>query len=317
MRMTVRVAALTIALLVPLLALVGLPAGPASAACPPDLVIPGTGICPSADVMIHLPEPTPTHGTSAVSANPAAPRCQGAPGGECQHGNAWWSSMGQCYASPLDPPPAVGTQAWESVMGDAPEGTVMVCADSGELFGAPPGAEGAGGIPDARTVALSAVERVPFVTADVHTAPALGQPSYVHLENWLWVPENQWRTVEASVTVGGTTVTVTAEPSKVEWSMGDGNTKVCRNAGRAWVKGMTDAAKTSCGYAYDTISVKNKAGGYDATGRFGVTARFFYEVRWSCIGVCSAPGGALGEYFGPLSPVTELEVRQRQTVVTQ
>jgi hypothetical protein len=99
--------------------------------------------------------------------------------------------------------------------------------------------------------------------------------------------------------------------------MGDGHTKVCRNAGRAWVRGMTDAAKTSCGYAYDTISTRTKSGRYDPNGRFGITAQFFYEVRWSCTGVCSASGGALGEYPGPLSPVTEIEVRQRQTVVTQ
>jgi hypothetical protein len=224
--------------------------------------------------------------------------------------------MGNCYAYPLDPPPAVGSPTWVAVLGGATEGTIMVCADTGEPFGVPAGAEDAGGIPDARTIALNASKQVPFVTAEVHTAPAVGHPTYVHLENWLWVPGGQWRVVEASVTVGGTTVTVTAEPSKIEWVMGDGNTKVCRNAGRAWVKGMTDAAKTSCGYAYDTISVKDAAGRYDAGGRFGVTAQFFYEVRWSCTGACSAPGGPLGDYSGPLSPVAELEVRQRQTVVT-
>jgi hypothetical protein len=316
MRMTLGVAALALVLVVPTLALVVLSAGSASATCPPDPVD-EFGVCASAGVVIHPPGPEPTESTNGTNSNPSAPTCPGAPGGACQHGNAWWSSMGQCYAYPLDPPPPVGSPTWVAVMGEATEGTVMACADSGELFGAPLGEEAAGGIPDARTIALNAVERVPFVTPEVHTAPAEEQPTYVHLENWLWVPEGQWRTVEASVKVGGTTVTVTAEPSKIEWDMGDGHTKVCRNAGRAWAKGMTDAAKTSCGYAYDTISVKDAAGRYNPAGRFGVTARFFYEVRWSCTGACSAPGGPLGEYSGPLSPVAELEVRQRQTVVTQ
>lgn len=317
MRLSLRAAALPLAFVLPLLAVLLLRPGPASASCPPDLVVPGTGICPSAGVVIELPAPPPAEDNPVGHTNPSTPTCPGAPSGECQNGNAWWSSIGNCYAYPMDPPPPVGTDAWTAVMGNATSGTVMVCADSGEPFGVPAGAGGPAAIPDARTIALNATKRVPFVTAEVHTAPAVGQSTYVHLENWLWVPEGQWHTVQASVTVGGTTVTVTAEPSKIEWVMGDGHTKVCRNAGRAWVRGMTDAAQTSCGYAYNTISVKDRAGAYDPDGRFGVTAQFFYEVRWSCTGACSAPGGDLGEYFGPLSPVAELEVRQRQTVVTQ
>lgn len=296
-----------ILLLVPVAAFVAVVIAPFAWACSPAEE--EVGLCSEVDVEIAVtPAADPTS-----SPEPEAPRCPGAPGGECQQGNAWWSSASQCYAYPLDPQPAVGSAPWQTIAGDATEGTLMACAD-GEIFYVPAGLSP---IPDARTIALNAVERVLFVTADVYTAPSSGQHTYVHLENWLWVPENQWRTVEAHAAVAGTAVTVTAEPSKIEWAMGDGNTKVCRNAGRAWVKGMTDAAKTSCGYAYDTISVKNKAGQYDPDGRFGVTAQFFYEVRWSCTGVCSAQGGALGEYPGPLSPVTELEVRQRQTVVTQ
>jgi hypothetical protein len=290
---------------------VTIPQGTAWADCPPDPVNPLTGLCATVTVTIPA-DPPPAD--PADPNPPAAPTCPGAPGGECQQGNAWWSSVGMCYAYPLDPQPPVGSAIWESVAAAATNGTLMACNGSGDIFYVPGGQNP---IPDARTIALNAVKRVPFVTADVHTAPAPPDYTYVHLENWLWVPEGQWRTVEARAAVGGTAVTVTAEPSKIEWAMGDGYTKVCRNAGRAWVKGMTDAAKTSCGYAYDTISVRTKSGKYDPDGRFGVTAQFFYEVRWSCTGVCSASGGALGEYPGPLSPVTEVQVRQRQTVVTQ
>lgn len=186
----------------------------------------------------------------------------------------------------------------------------MACL-GGELFYVP---QGQNAVPDARTIALNAVHQVPFVRAEVQTAPA-GRPTYVHLENWLWVPAGQWRTVQARASVGVTTVTVTAEPSHIVWDMGDGNTKVCRSAGRAWVTGMRDSATTACGYAYDSISVRNKAGGYDPDGRFEVAARFYYDVRWTCTGICSAPGGSLGEYSGPLSAPTPVEVRQRQTVV--
>lgn len=281
--------------------------GAASASCPPDPVDEETGLCASVDIKVPVPN-SPGHG----SPNPQSPVCPGAPGGECQQGTAWWSSVGQCYAYPLDPQPVPGSAGWQAIAGQATGGTVMACVGGGDAFYVP---EGEAAVPDARTIALNAVKQVPFVTAKVHVAPDSRRHTYVYVENWLWVPVSQWRTVEARASVGGTTVTVTADPSGVEWTMGDGNTKVCRSAGRPWTDGMTDQAKTSCGYAYDTVSVKNDAGAHDPRGRFRLTARFHYDVRWSCTGACSAPGGALGEYTGPVSPVTEMEVRQRQTVV--
>ncbi len=201
----------------------------------------------------------------------------------------------------------VGSPAWQAIAGDATDGTLMACID-GEIFYVP---QGESPIPDARTIALNAVKQVPFVTPDLQIAPPPTYHSYITYENWLWIPSGQWRTVEARVSVGGTTVTVTAEPARAQWNMGDAKpAKNCYDAGRAWVKGMDEASKTTCSYAYEDTSVD------DEPGYFTITGQLLYDIRWSCTGACSAPGGPLGEYSGPSSSRGCLTVYQRQTVST-
>lgn len=308
MRVAMRatVSALGALLLVVAAALVAvvLQASPAAAECPPDPVDEVTGLCASVDVTIPVDPPDPTTGPVG-DPGPGAPSCPGAPGGQCQQGNAWWSTAGQCYAYPLDPQPTPGSPQWQAIAGNATEGTLMGCANGGEVFFVPQGEEG--GIPDARTIALNAVDQVPFVTPDLNTAPASDFYTYITLENWLWVPSEQWRPVQAQVTVGGTTVTVTGEPVRSEWDMGDGSSKSCYDSGRPWVKGMSDAAQTACSYAYTDLE---SLGGDRRT----IAGQLVYDVRWSCTGACSAPGGPLGEYSSP-SSTSCLTVYQRQTVV--
>ncbi|MDP3889750.1 hypothetical protein [Nocardioides sp.] len=148
------------------------------------------------------------------------------------------------------------------------------------------------------------------MTPNLQIAPPPTYHSYIRYENWLWIPGDQWRTVQASVSVGGTTVTVTAEPSRTQWDMGDGKpVKNCYGAGREWVKGMSEDAVTACGYAYEDASAS------DEPGYFTITGQLFYDVRWSCAGACSAPGGPLGEYPGPTS-TSCLTVYERQAVNT-
>ena len=75
-------------------------------------------------------------------------------------------------------------------------------------------------------------------------------------------------------------------------------------------KGMTDAAKTSCSYAYE--SIENPTG-----DTHNVSAQLVYGVTWDCDGACLTPSGDLGEIDAPAGDGTTIEVRQRQTVVTQ
>ena len=198
-------------------------------------------------------------------------------------------------------------------MGDATEGSIWACTD-GSLFGRP----GAPPVVDAVSVALHLVERAPFEVAEVYTAPKAAFHTYVNVRNWVWIPARQWREVSISLSANGATVTLAAMPSKLEVDMGDGaRPLVCRSAGRAWRQGMTDAATTSCGYAYKKASTRTTAGEHDADGRFLLRGRLHYVVDWSCSGNCSGGSGTLGEFPAPVSAAQPIEVRQRQTVVTR
>ena len=86
-----------------------------------------------------------------------------------------------------------------------------------------------------------------------------------------------------TVSAGPTSVTVDRGPIRVEWDMGT-ETKSCYDAGRAWKKGMTDAAKTTCSYAYERSR--------DPTGdTHEVSAQIVYGVTWTCSGACLSPSG--------------------------
>lgn len=80
---------------------------------------------------------------------------------------------------------------------------------------------------------------------------------YVHIDNWLWLPEARWHDLTETVTAGPTSVTVTAEPIRVDWDMGTEVTS-CYDAGRVW-QGHDDAARPGWrSYAYSE-SIENPA----------------------------------------------------------
>jgi hypothetical protein len=145
--------------------------------------------------------------------------------------------------------------------------------------------------------------------AQVHTAPHPPAPTYVGVENWLWVPRGQWTTLTKTVTAGTTRVTVRAVPSRVVWDMGVA-TKTCYGPGKAWRAGMTDAAQTSCGFTFAHTSDAQPK------GRFTLSARIQYDVNWVCAGACTGNAGTLGLIDAPAATGT-LTVLQRQTVVVQ
>jgi hypothetical protein len=161
--------------------------------------------------------------------------------------------------------------------------------------------------PSPGELAADATKLMPLAKADVHTAPAPPDHTYLGVENWLWVPADQWATLSRRVTAGGTTVTVTAAPSQIVWNMG-ASSKTCNSAGSVWRQEMTDAATTSCGYTYDHVSDSQPDGVY------AITATIRYQVDWTCTGTCTAASGSLGLVDAPAGGGT-MQVFQRQTVV--
>lgn len=258
---------------------------------------------------------TPDHpgspGKSSGGGTDSAPGCFKKGGTEVPCATelgAWWPGH-QCYAEPYDAPP--GSPAWRGHT----NGSLSACSTCGTAGAATnctvqaiwtaPGQQP--GPPAPGELASVAVGQMPLARAVAHTAPQAPDHTFVGVENWLWVPQNQWATLSKTVTADNTSVAVTAEPRQVVWDLGP-ETITCYTAGSVWHVGMTDAAQTNCGYTYGASS------GSQPGGRFTVSATIRYAVRWACAGACSIAAGDLGLVDAPAGTST-LEVRQRQTVV--
>ena len=247
----------------------------------------------------HRPQPVGCHTTDGTEV-------------PCQTADGYWWSGSQCYAAPYDAPP--DDPSWQGHT-DGSVWTCTRCTASGggaetcnvQIIWLPTGA--APGPPTPEELAQTALGQLPLAMADVHTAPAAPEPTYVGVENWLWVPESQWSTLTKSVRAGGTTVTVTAKPTEVAWKAGP-ESATCHGPGRAWVEGMTDAATTTCSVTFDQSSVRQPG------GIFAVTAAIRYAVTWACTGNCPTASGDFGLVDAPAGS-SQIRVLQRQTVVVE
>ena len=100
-------------------------------------------------------------------------------------------------------------------------------------------------------------------------------PQLVRLPTWLWI-EHGWEPVSATASVPGVTVTATAAPDSVTWSMGDGGTRRCDGPGTPYTgERGPRAASPDCGYVYRSAS------GWDG---YPVTATLRWRVSWSGAG---------------------------------
>lgn len=214
-------------------------------------------------------------------------------------GNGVWDAAHQCYAVQANLP--LSHPAWQGNT----DGSVWQCGEvlPPVYWWVPPNQP----LVDPAALARQASGELPLATAQVRTAPQPPDYSIVTVENWLWIPREQWVPLRKTVTAGSTSVTATARPSQVVWDMGEGSV-TCYDEGRPWRLGMTDAAQTRCKFAYATTSIG------EPDERFSISATIQYAVTWTCSGTCPVSGGDLGLIAAPAG-TGSLEVRQRQTVV--
>lgn len=221
-------------------------------------------------------------------------------------GLSWWGSPHWCYAEP-DNPQGAPPRGHEDE-----SGLWWTC----QLAGGGGAANYAvwwvvdGNAPvDPVAVATQLKVQIPYELADAEIAPPPTYHTYISYKNWMWVEATQWRTVSASESLRGATVTLTATPSYTSWDMGNGTTASCVGPGREWVKGMPEDAPTNCSYAYDEM--ENPEG-----DKWTVSARINYTLAWTCTGNCGGlTRGDLGEQLAASGDSTTITVYQRQTVV--
>ena len=251
--------------------------------------------------------------TSTVSGSPGTPgetHCYRQNGQEvpCATSDGSWYAPFDCYINPV--PSDQWPDAADAIYNGADPATGQVYWCSGDWTGINrmvfiPGEQPV----DPRQVVDEAAKAMPLELARAQVAPGPDWHTYIHLDNWFWVPPGQWHPVTTQVTAGPITVSAIAKPLRVEWDL-DTDTLTCADAGRPWVKGMTDAAKTTCSYAYETLE--------DPRGDVHpVSAHIVYEITWTCAGPCLIQAGSLGEWNAAAGQGTTIEVRQRQTVVSQ
>lgn len=269
--------------------------------------------------------PSPGHGTICIPVEePGSPGGsggeEGAGGGgatectrgetpiDCEYAGGTWSNEHQCYLFSIAQPPA-DSELWGIAGGSPEEGQLFGCVRPWES--ASPGfvfvPDGEVAPPDPAELARRALDEMRLTVPDVHTAPEAPDRTYVGLDTWLWIPTSQWATLTKSVTVGSTTVTVSAEPRSVVWSMGAGST-TCQDAGRPWRKGMSSAETTTCKFVYDRMSPLGEP--------FAISVAITFRAEWTCEGNCLAAEGSLGDVDG-LPGRSSIAVSERQSVNTQ
>jgi hypothetical protein len=148
---------------------------------------------------------------------------------------------------------------------------------------------------DPQLLAEQARKYLPLPAPAPRMSPAGDQ--IVNLPSWLWV-DGPWEPKTSTVAVPGVSVTVTAVPVSVVWSMGDGTEVTCAGPGTPYEPSRPDADQlTSCSHTYTRSSAEQPGDHYTVT----------VSVRWSASwAVVGAPGG--GD-LGTITRATSFPVR--------
>ena len=231
-----------------------------------------------------------TPGDTLTAAPPEGSGSSGSSQGPCQPGQVATYSIqtdaGQpVRAQPGDLNPITGAPVapgseLEAVLCNGSYLTTLVIAPGGPTG---PGVTGA-------QLARQAFSSFQVATPVPRFSPA---QSVVGAATWLWLDQG-WASRSVTASVPGLSATVTAEPSRVVWDMGDGDQTVCDGPGKAWDPNQPNAT-TYCSYTYPVA------------GHFTVTVTVYYATTWSA---SDGTAGQLAAITGRTSvPVTVNEIQ--------
>lgn len=171
----------------------------------------------------------------------------------------------------------LASSGWGNQRGDGPGAWYRkVCPDgSGTVVWIP-----SRGV-DPAVLAQQAFDRATIPLPGINLNPPAGTDQVVNVATWLWV--DNFRPVAASASAGRVTVTVTARPVRVEWSMGTGETVTCATGGTAYdPRRPPEGQRTACSHTYRHSSASKPGGMFTV----GVTA--VWHVTWAATGLSAA-----------------------------
>lgn len=138
--------------------------------------------------------------------------------------------------------------------------------------------------PDPEMLRASAQERLRLPVPAIGMSPPGEQ--VVHVASWLWLDGAIWQPQSSSASAGGVTATVTAEPTRTLWDMGNGDVVVCDGPGTTYDPSRSDAEQsTTCSYTYRHSSAGQSGNAYP------VTVTVEWQLAWTVTG--ASGGGAL------------------------
>jgi hypothetical protein len=130
-------------------------------------------------------------------------------------------------------------------------------------------------LPAPAVLAAQAAGELTLPGPGIQANPSPGVEQLVGVPTWLWLEEG-WQPVAATAAVPGESVTATATPTSVTWSMGDGSTVNCAGPGTPYAASDNPAAASpTCGYTYATPSVGQSGGAFE------VTATITWSITWA------------------------------------
>ncbi len=192
-----------------------------------------------------------------------------------------WLGPGGCYwkVDTAYSPPAWDTADqhqgeqgawWDFTCLDVRNGTGggLVWLPTGSGAGPPP--------PPPAVLARQATNRLLLTSPQIDASPAPSADQLVNLPTWLWIQQSNWQPVSATASVPGESVTATATPQRVTWTMGDGSTVVCHGPGTPYTrKDDPRAPSPDCGHTYRRSSAD------ELNSAYPVSASITWEIRWS------------------------------------
>ncbi len=176
------------------------------------------------------------------------------------HGEVHWKPLSFAGIIPIFPGLAVVLDGMLEVIEDELEADYY--EEECRAEGQPPVYRDLVLVPRTDPVSLTqaALALLPLVAPPTTTSPPPGGIQLVNLKTWLWIDPGYWQPHTRTAEVLGFATTVSAEPTRVEWDMGNGDTVVCHGPGTPYDAGRRAADQdTACGYTY------RRAGAYTVT----------------------------------------------------
>lgn len=197
----------------------------------------------------------------------------------CERDGGWAGADG-CYYQPTDPSPST-----IDALGGNPPGEggwyLKVCYNADGTatggLGGPVWMPGAPPVVSPAVLARQARSRLNLPSVVIGLNPPGKQ--LVNFPVWMTLDRASWKTQSATASAGAVSVTATARPVRVAWSMGDGGSRTCAGPGTAWSPGDDPSAESpDCGYTYRFSSAGAPGGSYT------VSATVTWEVTWAGAG---------------------------------